>query len=374
MRLFSDVASRVHDPHLAHAAALAERARGRAWPNPLVGCVVVRDDRIVGEGFHPRAGLPHAEIFALADAGAEALGAHVYVTLEPCAHHGKTPPCVDALVAAGVARVTIGMRDPNPDASGGAEMLSAAGIAVDFAEDPAPFAEMNTGWLHRLETGMPFVTAKSGLSLDARVAFAAGRASVDHGPFGRRGHPATSGRRRCRMVSAATVTADDPALTVRDERGLRSESQPLRVVLVRESVPALRTHAYSLTAMLPRSFSRATKPTLWRLLRSHRKWRSLAGRPLRACAARCDSLGEHGIGSLLVEPGPRLLSALWHADLIDEYVTVTAGGMAGTAPAIYLGEADREGDTLKRRMKPLEAGIVGDVSVTVWGAHERLGD
>jgi diaminohydroxyphosphoribosylaminopyrimidine deaminase / 5-amino-6-(5-phosphoribosylamino)uracil reductase len=280
---------------------------------------------------------------------------------------------VDALIAAGVANVTIGMRDPNLDAAGGAEKLTAAGIVVDFAQDPRPFAELNAGWLHRLETGMPLVTAKSGLSLDARVAFTAGERASITGPSGAE----VTGRLRARadavMVSAATVTADDPALTVRDEQGHLSESQPLRVVLVREAVPhpdaRVFTDGHAATLVLA---SDVANPQALAALPSAvhvSRWNASEG--LRDALR---ALGEHGIGSLLIEPGPRLLSALWCDGLIDEYVTVTAGGMAGTAPAVFLGEADREGDGLKRRMKPLEAGIVGDVSVTVWGAHERLGD
>jgi diaminohydroxyphosphoribosylaminopyrimidine deaminase/5-amino-6-(5-phosphoribosylamino)uracil reductase len=373
MRLFSDVASRVHDPYLAHAAALAERARGRAWPNPLVGCVVVRDGRIVGEGFHPRAGLPHAEIFALADAGAAAQGADVYVTLEPCAHHGKTPPCVNALIAAGVSKVVIGMPDPNAEAAGGAEMLLAAGITVGFVEDATPFAEINTGWLRRLETGMPFVTAKSGLSLDARIAFTPGERASMTGPSGAEVTRRLRAGADAVMVSAATVAADDPALTVRDGRGRLAEDQPLRLVLVRKNVPSADA----------RMFTDGRAPTLV-LASDEADSKALASLPTGVSVARWNAadglrgalraLGKHGIGNLLIEPGSRLLSALWDADLVDEYVTVTAGGMAGNAPAVFIGMADQEGDTLKRRMKPREAGIVGDVSVTVWGAHERLGD
>ena len=373
VRLFSDVASRVADPFLAHAAALAERARGAAWPNPIVGCVLVRDGRIIGEGFHPRAGEPHAEIFALADAGDTARGATVYVTLEPCTHHGKTPPCVDALVAAGVSRVVIGMRDPNAVAAGGVEKLSAAGIAVDFAEDPRPFAALNTGWLKRLATGMPFVVAKSGLSLDARIAFALGERASITGPSG----AAVTRRLRSRadavLVAAATVVSDDPALTVRSAEGSLAERQPLRVVLVREDgVPAdarLFTDSAAPTLVLA---SDVTAPGILAALPSHvqvARWSAEEG-----LASALRALGEHGVGELLVEPGPRMLSALWQANAIDEYVTITAGGMGGIAPPVFLGEADREGDALVRRFKPLEAGIVGDVSVTVWGPQDSSGD
>lgn len=373
MRLFSDVASRVDDPYLARAAALAERARGRTWPNPAVGCVVVRDGRIVGEGYHPRAGEPHAEIFALADAGAEARGADAYVTLEPCAHHGKTPPCTDSLVAAGVARVVIGMRDPNAEAAGGAEALSRAGIAVEFAPDPRPFAELNDGWFKRLATGMPLVIAKSGLSLDARVAFVLGERASITGPSGREVTRRLRAQADAVLVSSATVEADDPALTVRDSRGTLAEHQPLRVVLVREDVPnpGARVFTDGAAPTLVLASDVAEKTALAALPNGVQvaRWSAVDG--LRGALR---ALGAHGVGSLLVEPGPRLLTALWREEVLDEYVTVTAGGMGGTAPPVFLGEGDREGDSLVRRMRPVEAGIVGDVSVTVWGANERLGE
>jgi len=373
VRLFSDVSSRVNDPYLARAAVLAERAVGEAWPNPIVGCVIVRDDRIVGEGFHPRAGQPHAEVFALAAAAELGRGATAYVTLEPCAHHGKTPPCAEALVAAGVARVVIGMRDPNAEASGGAARLEEAGIAVEIAADPQPFADLNAGWLKRVATGLPRVTVKSGLSIDGRVAFALGERASITGPSGREVTRQLRQRTDAVLISASTVTADDPALTVRDARGTLAEHQPLRVVLCREHVPRFDARVFTDSAAptLVLASDRADEAALGRLPRTVQiaRWSASDGLygALRA-------LGDHGVGELLVEPGPRLLTALWESGSIDEMVTVVAGGMAGTAPQLFLGEADRTGDSLQPRMRPLEAGIVGDVSVTVWGALERQGE
>ncbi len=363
MRLFSDVASRVDDPFLAHAAALAARAAGAAAPNPLVGCVIVREGRIVGEGFHPRAGEPHAEIFALADAGEAALGAHAYVTLEPCRHHGRTPPCTDALIAAGVERVTIGMADPTAEAGGGAQQLRDAGIEVAFADDPAPFAALNEGWLKRLATGLPLVTVKSALSLDARVGFASGERAAITGASGARVTRTLRAQADAALVSAATVIADDPALTVRDADGTRAEHQPLRVVLVRDTLP----HADA------RVFTDGAAPTLV-LAPEHADLGSLPTRTLTARYTAADgltgalsALGAHGVNELLVEPGPRLLSALWSEGLVDVLVTVSAGGMAGPdAPALYLGSPDRTGEALDHPYAPAEVGIVGDVSVTVW--------
>lgn len=366
MRLFSDVASEVADPYLRHAASLAMRAAGATAPNPLVGCVVVRDGRIVGEGFHPRAGEPHAEVFALADAGADARGADVYVTLEPCRHHGRTPPCTDALIAAGVKRVVIGMPDPSAQAGGGVDALRAAGIEVSFAENPTPFAEINAGWLKRQASGLPFVTVKAGWSLDARPALASGeRASMT----GASGADITRRLRRsvdAVLVGASTVRADDPALTVRDASGTLAEHQPLRVVLVRDTFP----HADA------RVFTDDAAPTL--LLVPH------DADPTELAAFEADVvverytrdegllgvlrvLGARGVSEVLVEAGPKLLTSLWEARLADRWVVVTAGGMAGaSAPLGFLGEGDRDGEALVRRVEPLEAGVVGDVCVSVW--------
>jgi diaminohydroxyphosphoribosylaminopyrimidine deaminase / 5-amino-6-(5-phosphoribosylamino)uracil reductase len=371
VRLFSDVASRVTDPFLARAATLAEQGRGATAPNPLVGCVIVRDGRIVGEGFHPRAGEPHAEVFALRQAGDDARGADVYVTLEPCAHFGLTPPCADALVAAGVHRVVIGMLDPNEEAEGGAEKLRAAGIAVEFAADPAPFDELNAGWLHRVRTGRPLVTAKIAVSLDGHSSFAAGeRASIT----GTHGAEVTRRLRHAAdavLVSAATVAADNPALTVRDAGGALAERQPLRVVLVREQLPPFDADVFTDGAAETLVLSARADGASCDL------GDEIVAHPCGAGALDdvLLALGERGIGELLVEPGPRLLTALLEADLVDRLVVVTAGGMAGAAaPPLFLGESHRKGVALMHQLAPVEAGIVGDVSVTVWGRTTGSGE
>ncbi len=246
LRLFSDVSSRVADPYLREAFALAERGRGATAPNPLVGCVVVSPaGDVVGRGFHPRAGQPHAEVFALHEARDAARGATAYVTLEPCAHHGRTPPCVEALLAAGVARVVIGMRDPSPEAAGGIERLAQAGVAVELAEDSTPFAEQNAGWLKRVSSGMPLVTVKLGLSLDAHPAFAAGERASITGTSGAEVTRELRASADAVLVSAATVDADDPALTVRSGQDRLAERQPLRVVLVRERMPSADARVFT---------------------------------------------------------------------------------------------------------------------------------
>ena len=364
LRLFSDVSSRVADPFLSRAVALAGRGRGSTAPNPLVGCVIVADGHIVGEGFHPRAGDPHAEVFALLEAGEAARGADVYVTLEPCSHYGKTPPCVDALIAAGVARVFVGMHDPNPASANGAQRLREAGIHVEFAGDPEPFASLNEGWLKRIAVGVPFVTAKVALSLDAHGAFRAGKRAAITGPSGAKVTQLLRSAADAVVVSAATIIADNPALTVRDAQGHVAGVQPLRVVLVRDTLPLPTTAVFTdglaeTKLLMVGSGVPGTGDPFAGAEVLHAQGPDLVD-ALRV-------LGDLGLSEVLLEPGPRLFTAAWEAGVLDQLITVTAGGCAGAdAPPLFTGQADRAGDRLLGRMKPHEAGIVADVSVTAW--------
>ena len=365
MRLFDDVASAVDDPFLRRACELAERARGATSPNPLVGCVIVSEGVVVGEGYHPRAGEPHAEVFALAAAGARARGADAYVTLEPCRHHGRTPPCTEALVSAGVAREIIGMPDPTSQAGGGAVELQRAGIEVRFAEDPAPFELLNEGWLALQRRGRPLVVAKLGLSLDAAVALAPGERASMTGESGASVTRILRSRADAVMVGAATVVADDPALTVRDAQGTLAHHQPTRVVLARSGLPPADA----------RLFTDGAAPTLVLLApgaaaAGFESPDNVAVEHLTSgarLAVAFDALGNRGLAEVLVEPGPRLLEALRAEDLIDYLVTVVAGGVAGPGALPAFGGADAPDDrALSHRFSAVEAGIVGDVSVTVW--------
>lgn len=364
MRLFDDVASRVDDPYLSHAAALAQRGRGSTSPNPLVGCVVVCDGQIVGEGFHPRAGAPHAEVFALQDAGEHARGADLFVTLEPCVHEGKTPPCTDAIIKAGVRRVFVGMRDPNPQAGGGVEKLREAGITVEVSRDPAPFADLNEGWLKRLATGLPFLTAKVALSLDGHPALERGRRASITGTGGAVATRRLRAQADAVVVGARTVAVDDPALTVRDAHGNLAERQPVRIVLARSTVPPASARVFAdgaarTVVVAPQRLDVATLldagvdvlqvPEGDRLV-------DLLG-----------ALGGMGLNEVLIEPGSRLLTSLWRERLMDALVTVYAGGMAGCgAPSLYEGTPDEDGDRLLHAMEASESGIVDGVGVTVW--------
>ncbi|HZH46891.1 MAG TPA: bifunctional diaminohydroxyphosphoribosylaminopyrimidine deaminase/5-amino-6-(5-phosphoribosylamino)uracil reductase RibD, partial [Roseococcus sp.] len=198
------------------ALALAGRGLGNAWPNPAVGCVLVRQGRVVGRGWTQPGGRPHAETQALDRAGALARGATAYVTLEPCSHHGRTPPCCDALVAAGVARVVVAMRDPDARVDGrGLARLRAAGIAVEEGLLEAEARADQAGFLHRITAGLPLVTLKLASTLDGRIATEAGESRWITGPAARREVHALRARHDAVLVGSGTVLADDPDLTCR---------------------------------------------------------------------------------------------------------------------------------------------------------------
>ncbi len=379
MRLFTDVASRIDDPFLARAYSLAEEGRGTTSPNPVVGCVIVRDGVVVGEGFHVRAGEPHAEVLALRAAGDAARGATAYVTLEPCDHFGRTPPCSQALIDAGVAACVIGMPDPSSIAAGGAARLRAAGIDTRFASDPVPFEELNEAWLHFERTGLPYVNVKTALSLDGHTSIAPGVRTAVSGSGGARIMMRLRAAADAVLVGASTARSDDPALTVRDPAtGDVLPRQPLRVVLGREGVPDASLFHDCLgdaVALVP---DRAEVPEGVSALRYRP-----TGDSTQDLRAAMTALGSRGVRRVMVEAGPGLFTALWNADLIDELVLVHGGGVFGEgASALFLGRDEGRGaDTLDiavtaggshvraalaHRMEAVEAGIIEGDAITVW--------
>jgi len=217
---------------MTQALRLAENGRFTAHPNPVVGCVIVNDGAVVGEGWHRAAGEAHAEINALEAAGELARGATAYVTLEPCSHHGKTPPCADALIAAGVAEVVIGMRDPNPDVNGdGIAQLETAGIEVRTEVLKEKVEHQLAGFLSRVSRGRPFVTLKMACSLDGRIAMASGESQWITGPEARADVQRLRARSGAILSGIGTVLADDPSFTVRDPDIDTLGRQPLRAML-----------------------------------------------------------------------------------------------------------------------------------------------
>ncbi len=214
---------------MAQALCLAERGLYTVSPNPRVGCVLVRDGSVIGEGWHERAGEPHAEVHALQAAGVAARGATAYVTLEPCSHHGRTPPCADALIQAGVARVVVAVQDPNPQVAGqGIAKLRAAGIAVECGLMEVAARELNIGFFSRMTRGTPWARSKIAMSLDGRTALANGVSKWITGDAARQDVQHWRARSCAVLTGIGTVLADDPQLNV---RSIDTSRQPLRVVV-----------------------------------------------------------------------------------------------------------------------------------------------
>lgn len=333
--------------HMARALQLAERGLYSTDPNPRVGCVIVREGQVVGEGFHARAGEPHAEPLALAAAGAGARGATAYVTLEPCAHQGRTPPCADALIAAGLARVVYAIGDPNPVVAGaGATRLAAAGIAVEAGLLASEAGRLNVGFLSRHRRGRPWLRVKLGASLDGRTALANGKSQWLTCDAARADVQRLRARSSAILSGAATVDRDDARLSIRDATLETRGRMPLRVVLD----PGLRLPP---TARL---FSEAGPV----LVITHtdapaaRDALVAAGaevlvRPdggARDLAAVLGLLAERGANEVLVEAGPRLAGSFISAGLVDEFVLYLAPHMLGHdgAPLAMLPMLDDLGD------------------------------
>ena len=319
---------------MARALQLAERGLYSTDPNPRVGCVLVRDGVVVGEGWHERAGGPHAEINALQQAGAQAAGATAYVTLEPCSHHGRTPPCSTALIAAGVARVVAAMQDPNPRVAGsGLQALQQAGIDTASGVLGAAAEALNPGFVKRMRTGLPWVRCKLAMSLDGRTAMASGESQWITGPDARRDVHRLRARASAILTGIDTVLADDPALTVRlEEPAETSVRQPLRDVLDSR----LRMPAAARLLGLPGETLLLTGVTqLEQHARLARAGVTLATLPLQAgrldLAAVLRHLGELELNEIHVEAGATLCGALLRAGLLDELVVYMAPHLMGDA-------------------------------------------
>jgi diaminohydroxyphosphoribosylaminopyrimidine deaminase/5-amino-6-(5-phosphoribosylamino)uracil reductase len=319
---------------MARALQLAERGLYSTDPNPRVGCVLVRDGVVVGEGWHELAGGPHAEINALQQAGAQAAGATAYVTLEPCSHHGRTPPCSTALIAAGVARVVAAMQDPNPRVAGsGLQALQQAGIDTASGVLGAAAEALNPGFVKRMRTGLPWVRCKLAMSLDGRTAMASGESQWITGPDARRDVHRLRARASAILTGIDTVLADDPALTVRlEEPAETAVRQPLRVVLDSR----LRMPAAARLLGLPGETLLLTGDTqLEQHTRLARAGVTLATLPLQEgrldLAAVLRHLGELELNEIHVEAGATLCGALLQAGLLDEVVVYMAPHLMGDA-------------------------------------------
>ena len=317
---------------MALALSLGRRGQGRCWPNPAVGCVLVKDGRVIGRGWTQPGGRPHAETVALAQAGAAARGATAYVTLEPCAHYGRTPPCADALVAAGVARVVIPFRDPDPRVDGaGLDRLAAAGVTVSLGTGAAEAARDLAGFLQRVRLGRPWLTLKLAASFDGRIATGTGESQWITGPEARRLVHAERARNDAVMIGAGTARDDDPLLTV---RGLGVAHQPVRVVVSRRlELPEHGALARS-AAEIPLWLVHGTDAPADRVA----GWAArgavclpvpVAGRRELPPAALLGALGSAGLTRVFCEGGGALAASLLSAGLVDELVGMTAGLVIG---------------------------------------------
>jgi diaminohydroxyphosphoribosylaminopyrimidine deaminase/5-amino-6-(5-phosphoribosylamino)uracil reductase len=322
------------DEVMARAVALGERGQRTSAPNPWVGCVLVRDGTIVGEGYHRVAGEPHAEACALRAAGEQARGATAYVTLEPCAHHGRTPPCVDALAEAGVARVVVAVLDPDYRvAGGGLERLRRAGIRVELGVGAEAAARSLAPYLHHRRTGRPFTVLKVAMSIDGRTAAADGSSRWITGPAARADGHALRADSQAVIVGAGTALADRPTLTARDVQ-VPLERQPLRVLLdavgrVLPDGPLFDTRlAPTLVITSPAAGSAAVEG-----------WRA-AGAEVAAVPASPEGegldlraafgeLGKRGVLQALVEGGPTLYGACVRAGLVDRLVVYVGARTLG---------------------------------------------
>jgi diaminohydroxyphosphoribosylaminopyrimidine deaminase/5-amino-6-(5-phosphoribosylamino)uracil reductase len=344
--------------------ALKLAARGAGWvsPNPMVGAVVVKGGKVVGRGYHRRAGLPHAEIEALQAAGEAARGADLYVTLEPCNHQGRTPPCTQAILMAGVRRVVIATRDPNPRVTGGgADFLADRGVEVAVGLLAAEARRLNEAWFHFVETGRPWVIAKAACSLDGRIATVGGESQWLTGPAAR-----TLGHRLRHRVDAivvgiGTVLADDPQLTARLPR--RPGRDPIRLVLdsrLRLPLAARMLHLDSEAPTWVATTNQAPQETIRALEGTGAQVLVLPGDAGRvSLLALLEELGARQVQSLLVEGGAETLGAFFDQRLVNQFYFFyapkilggrKAPGAVGGHGVIHLGEAHIVRDLRVRRV------------------------
>lgn len=356
------------ESHMAHALRLAARGLGNVWPNPAVGCVIVRDGLVIGRGWTQPGGRPHAEVRALQQAGGAAQGATAYVTLEPCAHHGHTPPCAGALIKARVARVVTALTDPDPRVSGqGHAMLRAAGITVTEGVLAAEATRLNAGFLKRVTRGLPFVTLKLAASLDGRTATATGESRWITGAQARRTVHAMRLAHDAVMVGSGTALADDPDLTVREMGAVR---QPVRIVLDRllRHAPDSRLGRTACDspvwilhgASAPRGAQRGWAATGATLIETPEADGHL---DLHAALQR---LAGEGLTRILSEGGSTIAAALVKAGLVDDLAMFTGGLLIGNEGHPAFGDLQLSELRMAPRAIPILSQSLGPDTFTLW--------
>ncbi|WP_271946273.1 bifunctional diaminohydroxyphosphoribosylaminopyrimidine deaminase/5-amino-6-(5-phosphoribosylamino)uracil reductase RibD [Ruegeria faecimaris] len=359
--------------YMALALALGRRGQGTCWPNPSVGCVLVQDGRIVGRGWTQPGGRPHAETEALRQAGSQARGATAYVSLEPCAHHGQTPPCAQALIEAGVARVVSAIEDSDPRVAGqGFAMLHEAGIDVTTGVLADQAARDHAGFFLKTEQGRPFVTLKLASSFDGRIATESGHSQWITGQTSRRAVHAMRATHDAVMVGAGTARVDDPSLTVRD---LGIERQPVRVVVSRHLDIPLMGQLARTASKIPVWLCHGPSPDAERA----KAWEGLGAR-LIPCALRDHhidaadlllQLGQEGLTRVFCEGGSSLAASLLVDELVDELIGFSAGLAIGAEglPAIGALGMDRLDEA--PRFELLETRIIGQDVMHRWARALR---
>ncbi len=358
---------------MALALSLGRRGQGTCWPNPAVGCVIVRDGRIVGRGWTQPGGRPHAETEALKQAGEAARGATVYVSLEPCSHYGKTPPCAEALISAGVSRVVAAIEDSDPRVAGqGIAMLREAGIEVETGVLAQEAERDLAGFFLKTEQGRPFVTLKLASSFDGRIATSSGHSQWITGPQARREVHAMRARHDAVMVGAGTARADDPALTVRD---LGIEHQPVRVVVSRHMDLPLMSQLARTASHTPVWLCHGPNPDAERV----RAWEGLGAR-LLPCVLHdhqisagdvLQQLGKEGLTSVYCEGGAALAASLLAQDLVDELIGFTAGLTIGAEGLSAIGALGLDKLNAAPRFELIETRTVGGDILHRWGRATR---
>ena len=358
----SDAFSAEDHQWMARALRLAERGVMTARPNPRVGCVIVRDGECVGEGWHARTGEAHAEVHALRAAGAEARGAIVYVNLEPCSHFGRTPPCCDALLEAGVAEVVVAMRDPNPAVAGnGLERLRQGGVRVrEGLLEPGALV-LNAGFARRMLRRRPWVRCKLAASLDGRTAMASGESRWITGAAARADVHRWRARSCAIVTGSGTVRADDPALTVRDVTGAAEIPPPLRVVL--DSGLTTPPHARLLAEPGPVLILTASEDS------ERRAALEAAGAEVERIASRdgvldleavLELLAGRQVNEVLVESGPTLAGAFLGGGWVDEFIVYQAPHLMGHQARPLLQLPGLETMAGRRQLTLLDVRRVGD--------------
>lgn len=355
------------------ALVLARRALGTAMPNPAVGCVIVTEGRVVGRGWTQPGGRPHAEAEALRRAGSLAKGGTAYVTLEPCSHHGRTPPCAEALIGAGIARAVVAHEDPDPRVAGeGVRALREGGIVVEFGLMEAEAREVNAGYLMRQEAGRPLVTLKTATTLDARIAMGSGESQWITGEAARRRAHLLRARHDAVMVGSGTVVSDDPLLTCR-VAGLYDWS-PIRVVVdsrlripLTAKVVATAGKARVIVITLPDADParrQALEGAGVEVIEVGR-----AGDEIPNLPRALEELAERGVTRLLVEGGYRLATAMLGERLVDRIVWFRAPWLIGEEGLPFAGPLGLETLAQTLRFERIEAVAVGD---DLWETYRRV--